>query len=140
VSDFNGQVIEEFRANAGVVGGHFEGKHLLLLHTVGRRTGLQRVNPLVYATYGAGFVVSGSNGGADREPAWVTNVEAMSEVTIEVGDRTLIAKVSVLRDGAERDRSYARLVDYWPDFREYEANTTRKFPVVRLEPVGAFPS
>jgi deazaflavin-dependent oxidoreductase (nitroreductase family) len=134
VSDFDDQIIGEFRANAGVVGGHFEGKHLLLLHTVGRRTGQPRLNPLVYATYDTSFVVSGSNGGADREPVWVANVEAMSEVTIEVGDRTLIAKVSVLRDGAERDRIYARLVDYWPDFREYETNTSRKFPVVRLEP------
>jgi deazaflavin-dependent oxidoreductase (nitroreductase family) len=137
MSDFNQQVIDEFRTNGGIVGGHFEGKDLLLLHTVGRRTGLPRVNPLVYANDGTGFVVAASNGGAHGQPQWVANVEAMSQVTIEVGERTLTARVSVLREGTERDRAYAKLVDYWPDFLEYETKTARKFPVIRLEPSDA---
>jgi deazaflavin-dependent oxidoreductase (nitroreductase family) len=136
MSDFNSQIIDEFRTAKGVVGGHFEGKHLLLLHTVGRRSGQPRINPLVYATDGDAFLVAGSAGGAEKEPVWVANVEAMPEVTVEVGERTLTAKVTVLRDGEERERTYAKLVEYWPDFRQYETNTDRAFPVIRLEPVS----
>jgi hypothetical protein len=61
----------------------------------------------------------------------------MSQVTIEVGERTLTARVSVLREGTERDRAYAKLVDYWPDFLEYETKTARRFPVIRLQPSDA---
>lgn len=136
MSDFNTQVIEEFRANRGIVGGHFEGKRLLILHTVGRRSGQPRLNPLVYTTNGRTFLVAGSNGGAEQEPVWVANVEAMSEVTVEVGEQTLTAKVSVVRDGEQWAEDYARLVEYWPDFRKYEQNTDRKFAVVRLDPIN----
>ena len=134
MSSFNDQTMAEFRANAGVVGGHFEGKHLLLLHTIGRRTGQERVTPLVYTTVNGSYVVAGSNGGAEKEPLWVANVEVMPEVTIEVGEVTMTAKPSVLRGGAERERLYAALVTYWPDFVSYEASTSRHFPVIRLDP------
>ena len=134
MSDFNAEVIDEFRNNGGLVGGHFEGKHLLILHTVGRRTGNLRLKPLIYATDGTSFLVSGSYGGAEKDPVWVANVEAMPTVTIELADRTLTAKVSVLREGPERDSGYAKLVAYWPDFLKYETNTTRRFPVIRLDP------
>lgn len=136
MNDFNSQIIAEFRGNKGVVGGHFEGKHLAILHIVGRRTGTERLYPLLYTTDGDGYLVCGSMGGAPTEPAWVANIEAMSEVTVEIGTDTLTAKPTVLREGAERDRCYALLVDYWPDFREYEKNTDRVFPVIRLDPVG----
>jgi deazaflavin-dependent oxidoreductase (nitroreductase family) len=136
MSDFNTQVIEEFRANKGIVGGHFEGKRLLILHTVGRRTGQPRLNPLVYTTNGTTLLVAGSNGGAEKEPVWVANVEAMPEATIEIGEETKTVKVSVIRDGEQWDEDYAKLVEYWPDFRKYEENTDRKFAVIRLDPVG----
>ena len=136
MSSFNDQIIAEFRANAGVVGGHFEGKHLLLLHTIGRRTGQERVIPLVYTTVGDSYVVAGSQGGAEKDPLWVANVEIMPEVTIELGTGTLTAKPTVVREGAERKRLYAALVEYWPDFRVYETRTARHFPVIRLDPAG----
>ena len=133
MSDFNEPIIAEFRANGGHVGGHFEGKNMLLLHTVGRRTGLPRVNPLVYTTDTGRFLVGGSNGGAEKEPQWVANVEAMAEVTIEVGERTLQAKPTVLREGQERERLYAVMVEYWPDYLQYETRTSRAFPVLQLD-------
>jgi deazaflavin-dependent oxidoreductase (nitroreductase family) len=136
MSDFNTQVIEEFRANKGIVGGHFEGKRLLILHTVGRRTGQPRLNPLVYTTNGTTLLVAGSNGGAEKEPVWVSNVEALPETTIEIGDETKTVKVSVIRDGEQWDEDYAKLVEYWPDFLKYQENTDRKFAVIRLDPVG----
>jgi deazaflavin-dependent oxidoreductase (nitroreductase family) len=135
MSNFNDQTIAEFRANAGVVGGHFEGKHLLLLHAIGKRSGQERVNPLVYATDDGSFVICGSNGGAEREPQWVANVEAMAEVTVDVGERTLRAKASVVRETAEWDRLHAVFAAYWPDMRQYETRTSRRFPMIRLDPV-----
>ena len=136
MSDFNSPIIAEFRANGGGVGGHFEGKHLLVLHAVGRRTGQERLYPLVYTTDGDSLLICGSMGGAPQEPLWVANVEAMSEATVELGDRTLTVTPTVLREGPERDRLYALLVAYWPDFLQYEEKTTRVFPVIRLDPVG----
>jgi deazaflavin-dependent oxidoreductase (nitroreductase family) len=136
MNDFNASTIEEFRANKGVVGGHFEGKELLILHTIGWKSGQERLRPLIYTKDGESFVVVGSAGGAEQEPVWVRNVEEMSEITVEVGERTITAKPSVLREGAERDRLYAQMVAYWPDFTEYETHTSRSFPVIRLDPIG----
>jgi deazaflavin-dependent oxidoreductase (nitroreductase family) len=135
VNDFNSQVIEEFRANKGVVGGHFEGVELLLLHHVGRRTGTPRVTPLLYLADGDTYLVVGSAGGAEKEPAWVANVAAMAELTIEVGTRTETVRPTVLRGGAEWSTLYERLVEYWPDILEYQTHTDRAFPLIRLTPV-----
>ena len=109
--------------------------HLLLLHHIGRRSGQEHVTPLLYVDDGSSVVLVGSNGGAEQEPLWVANVEAMSAVTIEVGERTLKAKPTVLRAGPERDRLYALAVDYWPDMLQYETTAAgRQFPVIRLDP------
>jgi deazaflavin-dependent oxidoreductase (nitroreductase family) len=136
----NDQVITEFRANAGDVqeasGGRFKNVELLLLHDVGRKSGREFVHPLLYLAHEDSYLLVGSAGGAPDEPAWVGNLAAMQEVTIEVGGRTLAAKPAVLREGPERDRLYTALVTYWPDLREYETHTARTFPVVRLDPVG----
>jgi deazaflavin-dependent oxidoreductase (nitroreductase family) len=85
---------------------------------------------------GCRLVLVGSNGAVpDKEPLWFANVEAMAEVTIEVGERTLKAKPTVLREGPERDRLYALAVDYWPDLLQYETKAAfRQFPVIRLDP------
>lgn len=144
MSELNDLVINEFRANRGVVteamGGHFKSVHLLLLHNTGRRSGQELINPLLYIEDGDAFVLSGSNGGAEREPLWVANVEAMAEagaeVTIEVGERTLLTRVTVLREGAERDRLYRAMTEYWPDMLQYETNTSRTFAMIRLDPIG----
>ncbi|MET8950620.1 nitroreductase/quinone reductase family protein [Streptomyces sp. NPDC004393] len=136
VNEVNKRVISQFRAQGGVVGGHFEGKHLLLLHTVGRRTGLARINPLVYAADGDDLLVCGSARGAEKDPAWVGNVAVMSEVTVEVGSRILRATPTVVTPGSpEWERLYGIWSAYWPDSMEYETKTGRRFPIVKLEPV-----
>ncbi|PJK22987.1 nitroreductase/quinone reductase family protein [Mycolicibacterium goodii] len=139
MTEVNDQVVEEFRANAGVVanamGGHFKGVHLLLLRHTGRRTGRPYVTPLIYVADGDRYVIVGSNGGAHSEPAWVANVAAVEEVVIEVGAQTLTAKPTVLREGPEWDRLHAKAVEYWPDLVEYQTHTTRSFPLIVLEPV-----
>ena len=138
VNEVNERIIGRFRADGGIVGGPFEGKHLLLLHTVGRRTGQKRVNPLVYAADGESLLVCGSSRGAEKDPAWVGNVAAMSEVTIEVGERILRAKPTVVtHQSPEWERLYGIWSEYWPASEQYESKTSRKFPIVRLEPVAS---
>lgn len=136
MTDVNERVIAEFRARAGVVleamGGHFRGIQLLLLHTTGRRSGRHYVTPLVYIEDGKTYVVAGSNAGADQEPAWVSNAAAMQEAIIEVGERTLTAKPTVLRNEPERDRLHAAMVAYSPDIRDYQTRTDRLFPLIRF--------
>jgi deazaflavin-dependent oxidoreductase (nitroreductase family) len=137
-ADWNRQVIETFRANNGVVGGHFEGKRLVLLHHVGRRTGQERVTPLVAARDGEAYLVCGSLGGAPQDPVWVANIEAgAGRTTIETdgGAPVAVATTVVRSDAPEWPRLYGIWADYWPDSKQYEANTSRKFPIVRLEPV-----
>ena len=85
MSDFNAAVIAEFRANAGKVGGYFEGANLLLLHTIGAKSGRPRTNPLVYAKDGDRFLVAASKGGADTNPDWYYNLLASPAGVVEVG-------------------------------------------------------
>ncbi|GAA3438535.1 nitroreductase/quinone reductase family protein [Kutzneria kofuensis] len=138
MSDMNAQIIEAFRANDGVVGGPFEGKRLLLLHHIGRKTGQERVNPLVAAKDGDAYLICGSMGGAPKDPDWVGNIEAGSgETTVEVPGETLRVRTTIVRpDGPEWERLYGIWAEYWPDAKEYETRTTRKFPMIRLTPVS----
>jgi deazaflavin-dependent oxidoreductase (nitroreductase family) len=137
MADGNAQIIDAFRANAGVVGGPFEGKRLVLLHHIGRRSGQERVTPLVGAADGDAYLVCGSLGGAPEDPVWVANIEAgPGETTIEVGGQTLRAKTTVVRPASQDwERLYGIWSAYWPDSKEYETHTSRKFPIVRLEPI-----
>ena len=129
---FNDTVIENFRGNAGVLGGHWEGKTVLLLHAPGRRSGKQLVNPLVAAPDGDSYIVCGSAGGAPQDPQWVANLEAVDgPVTIELAADTVQADHRVVRPGRDDDwnRLYGVWRAYWPDAADYEQKTDRKFPV-----------
>ena len=136
-ADFNTQIIDTFRANGGAVGGPFEGKQLVLLHHLGRRTGQERVSPLVAARDGDAYLVCGSKGGEPEDPAWVANIEqGAGRTTIETGDRTLPVTTTVVRSTSpDWPRLYGIWSAYWPDSAQYETRTSRKFPIVRLEPV-----
>jgi deazaflavin-dependent oxidoreductase (nitroreductase family) len=136
MSDFNAQIIEEFRANAGKVGGDFEGAPMVLLHTIGARTGADRVNPLVYGRDGDNLVIFASRGGAPTHPDWFHNLVAHPDVTVEVGTDTVPVRARVA-EGDERERLWARQKELMPGFAEYEAKTTRQIPVIVLEPVPA---
>jgi deazaflavin-dependent oxidoreductase (nitroreductase family) len=138
MSDWNKGIIEEFRANEGKVGGGFEGAPLLLLHTTGRRSGKERVNPLMYLRDGDRWVVFGSKGGHVTHPDWLRNLEANPSSTIEAGTETIPVKATVLREGPERDELFARQVAAYPQFGEYEKKTRghRTIPVIVLERAG----
>jgi deazaflavin-dependent oxidoreductase (nitroreductase family) len=130
-NDFNRQVIEEFRANEGRVGGMFEGSPLLLLTTTGAKSGKPVTSPVMYLADGERYVIIASNGGADHHPAWYHNLRATPEATVEVGTAKFQVKVLVT-EGDERDRLYARMVEQAPGFAEYRAKTSRVIPVLAL--------
>jgi deazaflavin-dependent oxidoreductase (nitroreductase family) len=133
VNDFNASIIEEFRANGGVVGGPFEGATMLLLHTTGSRTGAPRTSPLVYRPHGAdAWVIFASYGGAPKDPAWFTNLVAQPDVTIEVGTDVVEVRARVA-EGAEREELWTAQKTEVPTFADYEAKTDRQIPVVVLE-------
>lgn len=134
-NDFNRQVIEEFRSNAGQVGGYFEGARLLLLTTTGARTGTRHTTPVGYLPDGGGRVlVIGSAGGAPKHPDWFRNLLVHPQVTVETGVFTYEARAVVLA-GEERDRVFARAVEAEPGWAEYQAKTDRVIPVVALHEI-----
>ncbi|MEQ8833546.1 MAG: nitroreductase family deazaflavin-dependent oxidoreductase [Miltoncostaeaceae bacterium] len=130
---WNAQIIEEFRANAGKVGGQFEGAPLLLLHTVGAKSGEPRINPLMYLPKGDGAVLFASMAGAPRNPDWYYNVRANPDVAVEIGTETIPMRATVHDEGPERDELYAAQAKLYPQFAEYEASTDRVIPVLVLE-------
>ena len=133
MSDWNDKIIEEFRANDGKVGGPFAGAPLLLLHTVGARTGNQRVNPMMYRTVDGGYAVFASKAGAPTNPDWYNNLVAQPRVSAEIGGTTvdLVARVA---EGEERDRIWTAHKAAYPGFADYERKTSRQIPVIVLEP------
>ena len=132
-NSWNDNIIEEFRANDGKVGGRFEGRPLLLLHHRGAKTGTERVNPLAYQPLSdAAVAVFGSRGGSDRHPDWYYNVQANPEVAAEVGTETIRARARVA-EGEERTRIWEQQKRDVPGFAEYERQTDRQIPVVILE-------
>ncbi|MFI9010836.1 nitroreductase/quinone reductase family protein [Actinosynnema sp. NPDC053489] len=136
--DFNRQVIDEFRANAGRVGGPFEGGRLILLTTTGARTGARHTNPLGYLPDGDRIVVLASAGGAPRHPDWYHNLVANPVVQVEDGVFTYDARATVLT-GPERDGLWERAVEAEPGWAAYQAKTSRRIPVVALTRIAPGP-
>jgi deazaflavin-dependent oxidoreductase (nitroreductase family) len=132
---WNANVIDEFRSNDGKVGGNFEGRDLLLLHSTGRKSGAERVNPLAYLRDGDRYAVFATMGGADVHPQWVRNVDANPDVEVEVGTDRFKGRATVLWEGPERDRIYAEQAKQWSQFAGYERKTERTIPVVVIDRV-----
>ena len=134
--DFNGKVIEEFRANGGKVGGFFAGAPLLLLRHHGAKTGAERVNPLVYQQVGDSYAIFASAGGQPRDPQWFRNLVAHPDVTIEVGTTKVPVRARVA-DEAERAPIWETQKERMPNFAGYEKSAApREIPVVLLDPVA----
>ena len=134
VNNWNKKVIEEFRANEGRVGGNFEGKTLLLLHTTGAKSQQERINPVACIKDGDRLAVIASKGGAPTHPDWYYNIVANPQVTVEVGAENFQALASVAEE-PERTRLYNQMVEVMPGFDDYRRNTTRVSPVIVLTPV-----
>lgn len=132
LNEMNRQVIAEFRANAGKVGGPFEGAPVVLLHTTGAKSGAERINPLMYQAVGDDIAIFASKAGAPTAPDWLHNIRANANVSVEVGSETFDVTARIL-DSAEREPIWAKQKEAYPQFAEYEASTTRTIPVVILE-------
>ncbi|MFJ9977651.1 nitroreductase/quinone reductase family protein [Streptomyces cyaneofuscatus] len=130
-SAFQQSVIDEFRANAGKVGGPFAGSDLLLLTTTGARTGRPHTTPLGHVRDGESVLVVGSNLGAPHHPDWYHNLLAHPAVQVELGDQEF-ETVALPAEGARRDGLFARVVAEAPGYAEYQAVTDRVLPVVVL--------
>ena len=133
--DFNSGVISEFRANHGRVGGAFDGAPLLLLHTVGARSGQARVTPVMYLQDGDRYVVFASKGGAPDDPGWYHNLRANPDARVEIGDRTIDVR-AVEVEGPARDALFDRQAARFPAFAGYQHQTSRVIPVVALSERG----
>lgn len=134
MNDWNQKVIAEFRENEGRVGGPFEGAPMVLVTSTGAKSGQSRVNPLMYLPNGDDVVIFASKGGAPTNPDWYHNLLANPDATIEVGTESFPVRARVA-EGAERDELWTRQKAAYPQFAEYERNTSRTIPVVVLEKV-----
>ena len=134
MSDFNQQIIEEFRANNGVVGGPFAGATMLLLTTTGAKSGQPRTSPLVCMPDGNRIIIIASKGGAPTNPDWYHNLLANPVATVEKGTEQFQARATVI-EGEERDQLFNKVVEHMPGFGEYQRNTTRVIPILSLERV-----
>jgi len=135
MADWSAATILEFHAKAGKGVGPF-GDQLMLLTTVGARSGEERITPVMYHRDGDRYVVIASKGGAPDHPGWYHNLKANPVARVEVGAETGTEKFEVRAreaEGEERDRIYAERVAIAPGFGEYERQTTRKIPVMILE-------
>jgi len=127
-----GQVIAEFRANGGSVGGQFKGAPLLLLTTKGAKSGAPRINPLAYLVDGGRHIIVASYAGAASNPPWYHNLIANPVVEVEVGKERFKARAEVVSE-PERSQLYKKMAQLMPAFAEYETKTTRTIPVIALK-------
>jgi deazaflavin-dependent oxidoreductase (nitroreductase family) len=134
MSDWNANIIAEFRAKNGVGITNF-GDRLLLLTTRGAKTGREHTTPLAYTRDGDSYVIIASMGGAPKHPAWYYNIVASREAVVEVGTEKFRVHANPIPSGPERDRLYAAQAAIMPGFAEYEQKTSRVIPVVVLERV-----
>jgi deazaflavin-dependent oxidoreductase (nitroreductase family) len=137
MTDFNAEVVAEFRSNRGAVGGPLEGVHLALVTHRGARSGAVRTTPLRYYRDGDRLILFASNLGSARHPAWFRNVVANPRVTVEVGDETYEATAAVLR-GTARDRIWKRLIAELPFLVDHQQRAgSREIPLIALRRLGS---
>lgn len=134
INTFNRGIVDEFRANAGSVGGPFAGRSLLLLTTTGAKTGQQRLSPLAYFEIDGKLIIIGSFGGAPKDPAWVHNLRANPRARVEIGADTFEVTAHEL-PREERDRLLEQVAAVVPAFGEYQSKTTRIIPLFELKRV-----
>ena len=131
----NRQVIEEFRANGGIVLATPPRGPILIVHSKGARTGRECVTPLMYMQDGERYIIFASMGGARRNPDWYHNLVANPRASIEVGTETF-AVIAAVTEGTERAHLFARQATAYPQFAYYQGKTKRSIPVIALERVG----
>jgi deazaflavin-dependent oxidoreductase (nitroreductase family) len=132
-SGYDTQIITEFRANGGRVGGMWEGTTLILLHHIGARSRIERVTPVACSPRPEGrFAIWAANGGSPTHPNWYYNLKAHPQITVEVGTQTFTVLAEEL-GGTARAELWPKLVAEFPgQLDAAQARTTRQFPVFLL--------
>ena len=133
---FTGANVRLYRLSGGRIGGRMGRAPVLLLHHVGRKSGAERVTPILFLVDEERLVVVGSKGGARRDPAWVANLLVSPETVVEVARERIAVRARPASE-AERTRLWPRLVEQYPSFATYQGRTERELPVVVLEPTAA---
>jgi deazaflavin-dependent oxidoreductase (nitroreductase family) len=133
LEEMNQGVIADFRSNGGQVGGQHASLDIILLHHLGARSGQARVTPLAYIRDGEDMLIVGSTGGSPRHPAWYWNLKARPRVTVEVGTETVEVIASEVAD-EEYARLWTMVTEAIPIMAEYQNQTTRRLPIIRLAP------
>lgn len=124
-----------YRLTGGRIGGDLGGNPILLLHSVGRRSGKRYVSPLTYYRDGQDYVIIGSNWGRDNHPGWYYNLQEQPETTIQVGPKNHRVEAVVV-NGAARERLWAEIAARHPQYSRYQRQTARQIPLVALRPTG----
>ena len=124
-----------YRATGGKLFGRMGKSPILLLNTVGRKSGKKRTTPLLYVMDGEDFVIIASKGGAPTHPAWYLNLRANPEATVEVGDREVRVRAEEA-DPEEKARLWQKMVEMYPAYDHYQEKTEREIPLLVLHPVS----
>ncbi len=124
-----------YRISGGKIGGQVQGLPVLLLTTVGRKTGKTRITPLGYLEHDGSYIITATNAGFDTFPAWFHNLKSHPQVALQVGDKQWAATAEVASP-ALRGQLWSRFVERAPGYGAYEKRTTREIPVVLLRPVS----
>jgi deazaflavin-dependent oxidoreductase (nitroreductase family) len=127
-----------YRATGGRLFGRMGKSPILLLNTVGRKTGKKRTSPLLYVMDGEDFVIIASKGGAPTHPAWYLNLKANPDATVEVGDREVRVRAQEA-DPEEKARLWQKMVEMYPTYDDYQTKTKREIPLLLLRPVKGAP-
>nr|WP_269809705.1 nitroreductase/quinone reductase family protein [Kineosporia rhizophila] len=128
--------IQRYRQTKGEDGYFWRyGTEILLLDTIGNKSGEPRTHALIFRKFGDAYLVVASNGGTDAPPAWFLNLQARPDVRIQVKDKLIPVRARVAT-AEEKPAMWAEMTDAWPDYDDYQARTDREIPVVVLEPTG----
>jgi deazaflavin-dependent oxidoreductase (nitroreductase family) len=132
-NSWNESIMADFRAHGGqITEGRLKGAAVLLMTSIGARSGLPRIAPVAYHRDGSSYVIVGSNSGRDDQPTWLENIRRNPVVTVEVDNEKFQARARIT-EGTERRRLLDARIAAIPQFGEYEKMTTRELPVIRLD-------
>jgi deazaflavin-dependent oxidoreductase (nitroreductase family) len=138
MSGWNDNIVAEFRANHGAVGGPYAGAHLLLLTTIGAKSGEKRLHPVMYFADGERRVIVASKGGHPKHPAWYHNLLANSHVHVEAavdGGIDEYDTIATPLPEGEREAFFSQIVAMRPQFGKYQEKTERIIPLIGLRRV-----
>jgi deazaflavin-dependent oxidoreductase (nitroreductase family) len=130
---FGKEHIERYEATDGAEGYDWEnGTSILLLHTKGRKSGKERVHPLIFREYEGDYLIVASKGGNPDAPEWYLNLEEDPDVTVQIKGEKFAAKARTATP-AEKPAMWQHMIEVWPDYSNYQKKTDRSIPVVVLE-------